>query len=256
MAGLTARLWRLIDAWLGEPDQEAALDALQDALEDEPGALFGDEQTRYAALKARLQAQHTLEKLVDPDWQPTSEEDWDAVEAALKAELLTPPPAAPSPPPMRGRLRWWGGGISAVAAAAAIAITILPESEEAVALISAEEASLAPLQRVTRGTPQVTAGPHIAVILPEHGTTYDGRFPLELTVTAEPDVPLDEGTLRVTYLRGEGLNVTERLPILKEDGHLVVQVLAEAPQGTHRFEVYIEDIEQRPAIASFSVQVR
>ncbi len=64
----------------------------------------------------------------------------------------------------------------------------------------------------------------------------------------------DLETLRVTYLKGWGINFTSRVkPFI--DGSRIDYPDAEVPRGRHSFEIYIEDIDANPTMQRISFRV-
>ncbi len=251
---MTAHIRALVAACL-DRFTDTDLDALQDALQSAPAAWFGDEPARARRIRERIQQHIVTDKLAEPDWQPRDDADWDMISDVLLGEEGAAG-AGPSRP-VRSR-RWWLSGVALTAAAAVSMTLIVPERSSAIPLLTAAEVHQEPLSRVTRGEPVESAvRPIIAVQQPEEGQTFAGDFPLTIRLSPGPEgVPLDPGTLQLISLRGSGIDVTDRIPVVAEGDDLLIDVIAEAPPGTHRFELYIEDIEQRSATTTLAVTVR
>ncbi|MFT5685019.1 MAG: hypothetical protein ACI8RZ_005965 [Myxococcota bacterium] len=251
---MTARICALVDACL-KHFTEQNLDTLQDALRNAPTTWFGNEQARAERIRAQLRQLTIAEKLAEPDWQPQGDADWDTISRVLLKEEHAVDTAQPQS--ARNR-RWWGGVVTLTAAAAVALTLIIPEQNNAVLLLTDAEVRLEPLTRVTRGpSPAAAAPPIIEVIQPRGEQIFEGSFPLSIRLSPGPEgIPLDPGTLQVISLRGRGIDVTDRLPVLLDGDSLRIDVTAKAPPGKHGFEIYIEDIEQRPTTTTLTVTVR
>jgi hypothetical protein len=110
--------------------------------------------------------------------------------------------------------------------------------------ITPEEAQLPAYQGIphfkTRGIP---LGPRIVVLSPpSSGDAFVSNRPVKLRVRFETtaDAPVDIRTLKVTYLRLLGIDITDRVrPYVNENGIEVDNV--EIPPGEHRIELEIKD---------------
>ena len=110
--------------------------------------------------------------------------------------------------------------------------------------ITPEEAQLPAYQGIphfkTRGIP---LGPRIVVLSPPaSGDAFVSNRPVKLKVRFEttPDAPVDIRSLKVTYLRLLGIDITDRVrPYVNENGIEVDNV--EIPPGEHRIELEIKD---------------
>ena len=98
-------------------------------------------------------------------------------------------------------------------------------------------------------------GPRVAIASPDPGRVYEEPFPIDVEF-----LPGDHGaepameTLRVTYKRYLGLDVTDRL---REhlDGPTLHVPQTELPEGKHTFEIYIEDTTERATRLRLNVTV-
>jgi hypothetical protein len=110
--------------------------------------------------------------------------------------------------------------------------------------ITPEEAQLPAYQGIphfkTRG---ISLGPRIIVLSPpSNGDAFVSNRPVKLQVRFETtaDAPVDIRSLKVTYLRLFGIDITDRVrPYASEKGIEVDNV--EIPPGEHRIELEIKD---------------
>jgi hypothetical protein len=112
--------------------------------------------------------------------------------------------------------------------------------------ITSEEAQLPPYQGIPRfKTRGISLGPRIVVLAPPaNGEAFLSARPVALHVRFEPvsNVPIDIHTLRVTYLRLLGIDITDRVrPYVNDHGIDIDN--AEIPPGEHRIELQIGDRE-------------
>jgi hypothetical protein len=110
--------------------------------------------------------------------------------------------------------------------------------------ITPEEARLPPYQGIphfkTRG---IASGPRIVVLSPTaSGEAFVAHRPVKLHVRFETtaDAPVDIHSLKVTYLRLFGIDITDRVrPYASDTGIDIDNV--EIPPGEHRIELEIGD---------------
>lgn len=114
-----------------------------------------------------------------------------------------------------------------------------------VMLITEDEAAQAALDLASRGVAsQQTDGPAIRVGAPTSGSTFAG--PVDIDIAIEPGangLPPNFETLKVTYLRAWGIDITSRILPYFDNGR-IAYAGAPFPAGQHAVEFYIEDIEQ------------
>ncbi len=141
----------------------------------------------------------------------------------------------------RSRRPGWAALASAALVAALVTALIWPPTTAT--LVTAEEAA-APLDSpATRGaaTPDLS-GPtlHLQAPLGE-----PGEDPFRLVLVARPNgagVPIDKGSLRVTYRRGPGVDLVPRMHGRWEGDEYIAEGLS-LPQGEHPIEFTISDEE-------------
>ena len=149
------------------------------------------------------------------------------------------------------------------------ACATLPEGSvpgaDLVVLVTPEEAALpdapAPppgprLERRTFGLRREEAphGPEIVVESPETGKTYRPPVPIDVRFVSRKDAPIDPDSLRVTYLKFWGIDITDRVKeYLVEDRIQVPN--AKLPSGRHRIRVSISDQNGATTTQDFSLQI-
>ncbi len=123
-------------------------------------------------------------------------------------------------------------------------------------IISEDEVKQPPMALSSRGGDEGAAdGPKIVLKSPQDGGSYSGGFGIDLRFEpGESGVEVDPGSLEVTYLRGWGIDITDRLGPYRTDSGVYVD-FAPFPAGEHSVEVYIEDMDQNPSRAIFTVLV-
>ncbi len=115
-------------------------------------------------------------------------------------------------------------------------------------LISAEEAAMPDTELTARGVSELEDGPKLVLTSPENGSTYHGS--LDFDIRVEPSIaglPADMASLKVTYLKGWGIDITSRVRPYVSDGHVDMPD-APIPRGNHSLEIYIEDTEQNATL--------
>ena len=136
--------------------------------------------------------------------------------------------------------------------AAAALLFVWSQPEPALLLVTPEEAALAHQVPPLRGAEARSQGPAITQVAPD-GVVH-GPFLLDLRFQpGNDDVPLDPGSLQIRYLRGSGLDITDRLRPDFDGEDLRARV--ELPPGEHTFDVFISDEEQRGARLRLEVSV-
>jgi hypothetical protein len=241
---------RAADAWL-DGGGDSALDALADAVAAAP-ELDGDVGTRLAAIQADLAlsreepwseatlSETTLDTLAAglrlPATDPAAD---DSRERAVLAHLNESRANQNAATTARRSGRKWPVWLAGAAlAASALLVLGLPSPTP---LVSADEASATVSTLPTRGEADAF---HPMLRLVQPAGPVSGSF--DLAVVAAPAVggaPLDWGSLRVVYARGDRPDLTTRL-----DGQWVGdRFLAEGlvlPPGEHPLVIEILDEEQ------------
>ena len=122
---------------------------------------------------------------------------------------------------------------------------------QALQLISAEEAKLPPAA-AKPATRAITRGPGIKLSSPE---SVSGQFPLKIAFEPRGESKIDMASVKVEYLKGNGIDLTERLKSgIKPTG--IEIPTAAAPAGEHPIRVTVRDSEGRQGTAEFKLTVK
>jgi hypothetical protein len=118
-------------------------------------------------------------------------------------------------------------------------------------LITAEEAKQ-PAAASKPASRAITRGPGVKLASPEN---VSGNFAFKVAFEPRGDSKIDPATVKVEYLKGSGIDLTERLkPSLKPTG--IEVAAATAPAGEHPIRVSVRDSEGRLGTAEFKLTVK
>ena len=122
---------------------------------------------------------------------------------------------------------------------------------QTVQLITADEAK----QPATASKPAsraITRGPGVKLASPE---SVSGPFALKITFEPRGDSKIDAASVKVEYLKGAGIDLTERVKGgIKPTG--IEIPAAAAPAGEHPIRVSVRDSEGRLGTAEFKLTVK
>jgi len=122
---------------------------------------------------------------------------------------------------------------------------------QAVQLITADEAK----QPAAAGKPAsraITRGPGVKLASPE---SVSGQFALKIGFEPRGEAKIDVATVKVEYLKGSGIDLTERVKAgIKPTG--IEIPAAAAPAGEHPIRVTVRDSEGRLGSAEFKLTVK
>jgi hypothetical protein len=136
-------------------------------------------------------------------------------------------------------------------AAAVLLVGASTVHAQALQLISADEAKL-PAAAAKPATRAITRGPGVKLASPEIVT---GQFPLKIAFEPRGESKIDMASVKVEYLKGNGIDLTERLKKgMKPDG--IEIPTAAAPAGEHPIRVTVRDSEGRLGTAEFKLTVK
>jgi len=102
------------------------------------------------------------------------------------------------------------------------------------------------------GTRAITRGPGVKLASPEE---VSGSFPFKIEFAPRGESKIDPASVKVEYLRGPGIDLTERLKASTGAGGISVAA-ASAPPGEHAFRVSVRDSEGREGHAEFKLKVK
>jgi hypothetical protein len=137
---------------------------------------------------------------------------------------------------------------------AAIVIAVPLKAGAGVILITPEEAKLpASKQMQLASSRAITRGPRIEVSNLDDGKLHSPLH-FKLRFVAFGGSSVDINTLTVTYLRGQNIDLTERIrPFVRSTGIDIPD--AEVPPGEHAIRVDLKDSDGRSATANFVLAV-
>lgn len=122
-------------------------------------------------------------------------------------------------------------------------------------LITESEARLPAAPASAPPTRAISRGPGIRILAPDAGSPgVNSPFPLRIAFEPRGGAKIDPATVRLTYLRGNGVELTDRVKSgLTEKG--IDLKSAEAPPGEHQIRIAIQDSEGRQTSAVLTVNV-
>jgi len=122
---------------------------------------------------------------------------------------------------------------------------------QTVQLITADEAKQ-PAAASKPASRAITRGPGVKLASPE---SVSGAFALKVAFEPRGDSKIDPASVKVEYLKGSGIDLTERLKAgIKPNGIEIAS--AAAPAGEHPIRVSVRDSEGRLGTAEFKLTVK
>ena len=136
-------------------------------------------------------------------------------------------------------------------AVVALSLAAATAGAQTVQLISAEEAKL-PAAASKPASRAITRGPGVKLVSPE---SVAGSFAFKVAFEPRGGARIDPASVKVEYLKGSGVDLTERLKAgIKPEG--IELASAAAPAGQHPIRVTVRDSEGRQGTAEFSLTVK
>jgi hypothetical protein len=136
-------------------------------------------------------------------------------------------------------------------AAAVLLVGATAVQAQALQLITADEAKL-PAAAAKPPSRAITRGPGVKLASPE---AVSGAFPFKVAFEPRGESKIDLASVKVEYLKGNGVDLTERLkPGIKPAG--IEIPAAAAPAGEHPIRVTVRDSEGRMGTAEFKLVVK
>ena len=122
---------------------------------------------------------------------------------------------------------------------------------QTVQLITADEAKQ-PAAAAKPATRAITRGPGVKLASPD---SVSGQFALKVGFEPRGDSKIDVASVKVEYLKGNGIDLTERVKAgIKPTG--IDIPAAAAPAGEHPIRVSVRDSEGRMGSAEFKLTVK
>ena len=122
---------------------------------------------------------------------------------------------------------------------------------QALQLIKDDEAKL-PAQGAKPPSRAITRGPSVKLASPE---AVSGNFPFKIEFTPRGESKIDPNSVKVEYLKGNGVDLTDRLKPGIKPGGIEIPAAA-APAGQHPIRVSVRDSEGRQGTAEFNLTVK
>ena len=122
---------------------------------------------------------------------------------------------------------------------------------QAVQLVTADEAKL-PAAATKPASRAITRGPGIKLTSPE---SVSGQFALKVGFEPRGESKIDLASVKVEYLKGNGIDLTERLKGGIKPAGIEIPTAA-APAGEHPIRVTVRDSEGRLGTAEFKLTVK
>jgi len=123
---------------------------------------------------------------------------------------------------------------------------------QTVQLITADEAKLGATAEKPLLTRAITRGPGVKLASPE---SISGQFPFKVTFEPRGESKIDLATVKVEYLKGSVVDLTERLKGGIKPGGIEIPAAA-APSGEHPIRVTVRDSDGRKGSAEFKLTVK
>lgn len=122
-------------------------------------------------------------------------------------------------------------------------------------LITESEARLPAAPAAAPATRAISRGPAIRVLAPDPGSPgVNSPFPLRIAFEPRGGAKIDPATVKLTYLRGNGVELTDRVKSgLSEKG--IDLKSAEVPPGEHQIRITVIDSEGRQTSAVLTLNV-
>jgi hypothetical protein len=123
-------------------------------------------------------------------------------------------------------------------------------------LITEAEAGLpspADLSMVTRG---LTRGPVVEQVTPDPDSTAPVKSPLPLKIKFQTrnNVPIDKDSVKLTYVRTPGVDLTNRIKAYVGDDGIEMKA-AEVPPGKHVIRIELKDQQGRSTTGTIKLTV-
>ena len=122
---------------------------------------------------------------------------------------------------------------------------------QALQLITADEAKLA-AAAAKPPSRAITRGPAVKLVSPE---AVSGNFAFKIAFEPRGESKIDVASVKVEYLRGSGIDLTERLKGGIKPAGIEIPAAA-APAGEHPIRVSVRDSEGRLGSAEFKLTVK
>ena len=137
------------------------------------------------------------------------------------------------------------------AVAAALLLASSATFAQSVQLITVDEAKL-PASAAKPPSRAITRGPGVKLASPE---SVSGTFPFKIAFEPRGESKIDAASIKVEYLKGPGVDLTERLKGGFKPTGIEIPAAA-APAGEHPIRVTVRDSEGRQGNGEFKLVVK
>lgn len=121
-------------------------------------------------------------------------------------------------------------------------------------LVTSQEAAL-PLSATSKAGRAISRGPAIRQVSPAGPVTPNSPFPLRVEFVGRGGEKIDPATAQVTILRGNNINITQRVRAYITANGIEIPDAMVAP-GTHVLQVAISDAGGRQSLANIEIEAR
>ena len=121
-------------------------------------------------------------------------------------------------------------------------------------LVTSQEAAL-PLSPTSKAGRAITRGPAIRQVSPAGPVAPNSPFALQIEFAARGGEKIDPATAQITILRGNNVNITQRVRAFITPTGIVIPDAMVAP-GTHALQVSVSDSGGRQSIANIEIEAR
>jgi hypothetical protein len=121
-------------------------------------------------------------------------------------------------------------------------------------VITSQEAAL-PLSASSKAGRAITRGPAIRQVSPAGPVAPNSPFALRVEFVGRSGEKIDPATAQITILRGNTINITQRLRAFITANGIVIPDAIVAP-GTHVLQVAVSDDRGRQSLANIEIDAR
>ena len=153
------------------------------------------------------------------------------------------------------RFPWRISGFPVLCGIAILSLAPLRTASAADILITEAEANLPSPVDVSLTTRGLTRGPVVEQVTPDpDAAPVKSPLPLKIKFQTRNNVPIDKDSVKLTYVRTPGVDLTNRIKAhIGDDGIDMKQ--AEVPPGNHVIRIELKDQQGRSSTATIKLSV-
>jgi hypothetical protein len=121
-------------------------------------------------------------------------------------------------------------------------------------IVTSQEAAL-PLSATSKAGRAISRGPAIRQVSPAGPVTSNSPFALRVEFAGRSGEKIDPATAQITILRGNNINITQRLRAFITPNGIEIPDAMVAP-GIHVLQVAISDDRGRQSLANIEIEAR